>query len=80
MDFITDLLLTRRNNDAIFVVDRLTKMIRVIAIERIEQLNLLQQNSTKKSIDTMDSRQRLSPIEIQFSCQSSGLLYLNVLV
>ncbi len=35
MDFISDLPLTRRNNDAIFVVvDRLTKMIRVIAIEK----------------------------------------------
>ena len=35
MDFITDLPLTKNNNDAIFVVvDRLTKMIRVMAIEK----------------------------------------------
>ncbi len=35
MVFITDLPLTRRNNDAIFVVvDRRTKMIKVIAIEK----------------------------------------------
>ncbi len=35
MDFIIDQPLTRRDNDAIFVVvDRLTKMIRVNAIEK----------------------------------------------
>ncbi len=35
MDSITDLPLTKNNHDAIFVVvDRLTKMIRVIAIEK----------------------------------------------
>ncbi len=42
MEFTTDLPLTRRNNDAIFVVvDRLTKMIRLIAIEK---------NRTAKSV------------------------------
>ncbi len=53
MDFITDLSLTRRNNDGIFVVvDRLTKMIRVIAIEKYRTAESVAAEILRRSLST----------------------------